>query len=183
MAFPEEYYIDIRGEQRGPYSFPQLKRMYDTNLIPEEALYWQDGLEHWQPVADLCGVQRRDRLRLWRQLRGVGLAALVIGALATGYCAPIVREGWREMDEQGYTAKAAYWRARGFVRSQAKDQGASVVFDAFSAPGVTLQGGTAASVTLPGTLYPASGPAVHTTWKVSMVYRPERREWTLPQTK
>lgn len=183
MAFSEEYYIDVRGEQKGPYTYPQLKRMYDTNLIPEEALYWQDGLEHWQPVADLCGVQKRERLQLLRRLRFVALAVVVVGAMLMGYCTPILREGWREMDERDATAEGAYWRARGFVREEVKSEGGSVAFDPFSAANVALTGGTAASVVLPGTIFPRSGPSARITWKVAMLYRRDAREWVLPPSR
>jgi len=59
LAFSEEYFIHVQGEQKGPYTFPQLKRLYEKNLIPEETLYWRDGMEQLEPVSDLCGKRRR----------------------------------------------------------------------------------------------------------------------------
>lgn len=180
MAFSEEFYVDIRGEQRGPYTFPQVKRMYENNLIPEEALYWQDGMEHWLSVADLCGSQRRERLRRWRNIRFVGMVCIGAAALLIGYCAPILKDGWREMDERDYTTEAAYWKARGFVREDLKAHGANVAFGGQETAGVTLTGGTAATVVLPGTCYPMEGSSSKMTWKVSMEYNGARREWKLP---
>ena len=179
MAFSEEYFIHVQGEQKGPYTFPQLKRLYETNLIPEETLYWQEGMEQLQPVSDLCGVTRRVRLQRMKRLRLIGMALVGVVALAAAYCAPVLKDGWREMNERDCTPEGAYWKARGFVREDVKTQDASVAFEPYRAATVTLSG-TEATVILPGMLFGKEGAASKMTWKVGMRYDLSRREWRLP---
>ncbi|MGA3169820.1 MAG: DUF4339 domain-containing protein [Chthoniobacteraceae bacterium] len=179
MAFSEEYFIRVEGEQRGPYTFPQLKRLYDTNLIPEETLYWRDGMEQWEAVSDLCGKKRRSRLRHLKQLRVTGavLAASVVLALA--YCAPVLEQGWRELNDHDQTAEGAYWRARGYVRAGFKTQDVSVAFEPFNAGNVTMTG-TEATVILPGKVFAKDGSGKSQAWRVVMMYDGTRKEWVLP---
>jgi hypothetical protein len=179
MAFSEEYLIRVQGEQKGPYTFPQLKRMYETSLIPEETLYWQDGMEQWQAVSDLCGPSRRDRARRVRQLRVMGTLAVGMVAAVIAYCAPVLKDGWREMNDRDATPQGAYWRARGLVREEVKGQDASVAFEPYDAASVALAG-TNATVILPGTLYGKDGTGSKMKWQVGIEYDAERREWRLP---
>jgi hypothetical protein len=179
VAFSEEYLIHVQGEQKGPYTFPQLKRLYETSLIPEETLYWQEGMEQWQPVSDLCGPSRRERSRHLRELRVTGIVLVAAVALLTAYCAPVLKDGWREMNDRDRTQEGAYWKARGFVREQVKTQDASVAFDPYPAAAVALTG-TTATVTLPGTLFGKDGTGSKMKWQVTMQYDVERREWRLP---
>jgi hypothetical protein len=180
VAFNEVYFIHVQGEQKGPYTFPQLKRMYETNLIPEETLYWQDGMEQSQPVSDLCGERRQNRLRHLKQLRVLGAVLVVVVALAVAYCAPVLKDGWREVNDRDQTQEGAYWKARGFVREEVKQQDASVAFEPYKAATVTLTG-TGAAVVLPGTLFGKDGGAAKKAWKVVMRYDTQRREWRLPR--
>ena len=179
MAFSEEYFINVNGEQKGPYTFPQLKRLYETDLIPEETMYWQDGREEWLAVAELCGARRRDRLRLLKQLRVAGIALVATVTVVLGYCGPVLKDGWREMNDRDQTAPGAYWRARGFVREDVKKTDGSVAFEAYDPKGVALSG-TAATVTLPGTLYGKDGEGKKMTWVVKLDFDAGKREWVLP---
>ncbi len=179
MAFSEEYFIHVQGEQKGPYTFPQLKRLYETSLIPEETLYWRDGMEHLEAVSDLCGAKKRGRLRHLKQLRVTG-AVLVAGvALVTAYCAPVLKDGWRELNDHDRTPEGAYWKARGFVREDVKNQDANVAFGPFQSATVSLSG-TEATVILPGTFFAKDGTGSKRTWKVAIGYDEARREWRLP---
>lgn len=178
MAFSEEYFIHLEGEQKGPYTFPQLKRLYDNNLIPEETLYWCDGMEQLQPVSELCGAQRRSRMRRLRQLRLVGGIVVLGVALVTAYCAPVLRQGWREMNDRDENEEGAYWRARGFVREELKEEDESVAFRSYRAASVTLSGSDA-TVILPSTLFEKDGSRQEKTWKVQLRYDASGREWRL----
>ena len=179
MAFSEEYFINVLGEQKGPYTFPQLKRMYEMNLIPEETSYWQDGMEQWESVADLCGEKQRDKLRHLKQLKIAGLALVATMVMAMAYCAPMLKDGWREMNDRDQTQEGAYWKARGFVREDVKKEEASVAFDPYQPAGISLSG-TNATVILPGMLFGKDGRGTKMTWKVVMGYDREKREWRLP---
>ena len=172
MAFNEEYFIHIQGEQKGPYTFPQLKRMYEGALIPEETLYWRDGMEQLEPVSDLCGARKRGSLGRLRHLRLTAIVVLIAATVVAAYFAPMLREGWREMNDRDQTQEAAYWRARGFVRESIRNHGESVVFDPYPAASVTLSG-TNATVILPGTVLEKG----KTTWRVAMQYDIPTREW------
>ena len=182
MAYSEEYFIHVQGLQKGPYTFPQLKRLYDTNLIPEETLYWRDGMEQLEPVSDLCGAGRRERLRHLKQLRVTGALLVAAVALATAYCAPVLKDGWREMNDRDQTPEGAYWKARGFVREDVKKQGASVAFEPYQAATVALTG-TVAAVVLQGTLFGTDGTGIKRNWRVAIQYDGEQREWLLPAGK
>ncbi len=47
------YLIERGGEQRGPYSLPQLKQMWATGAVTVDSNYWTEGMAQWGPVADL----------------------------------------------------------------------------------------------------------------------------------
>jgi len=179
VSFSEEYFIHVQGKQKGPYTFPQLKRLYDNNLIPEETLYWQDGMEQLQPVSDLCGVRRQDRMRHLRQVRVTGMVLVAGVVLVIAYCAPVLKDGWREMNDREQTQEGAYWRARGFVREEVKKQDGSVAFEPYKAASVAITG-TEATVVLPGTLFGTDGAEKKMTWKVAVRYDAGRKEWRLP---
>ena len=59
MISPEVYYLHIQGEQRGPYTIPQIDHLLNSGLIAEETLYWREGLEQWQPVTSLVSLRRK----------------------------------------------------------------------------------------------------------------------------
>ncbi len=178
MAFSEEYFIHVLGEQKGPYTYPQLKRLYEKNFIPEETLYWKDGMEQWEAVSDLCGAGRRERQRRLRQLRITGVVVVAVVALATAYCAPVLKDGWREMNDRDWTQEGAYWKARGYVREEVRKQDGSVAFEPNERATVTLTG-TEATVILQGILFGNKGPGSRMTWKVVLEYDAQRREWRL----
>ena len=179
MAFSEEYFIKVLGEQKGPYTFPQLKRMYEMNLIPEETFYWQDGMEQWEAVSDLCGAEVRKHKRRLRQLRVTGIVLVLTLAVLTAYCEPVLKDGWREMNDRDETSQGAYWKARGFVREEVKKQDASVAFQPYQAAAAVLTG-TDATVILPGVLFAKNGTGSNMTWKVALQYDQDRKEWELP---
>lgn len=179
MAFSEEYFIHVQGEQKGPYTFPQLKRLYETNLIPEETLYWRDGMEQLEPVSDLCGARRGSRLRHFKQLRVTGIVLVAGLTLVIAYCAPMLKDGWREMNDRDPARWGAYWRARGFVREEVKQQEESVAFEPYAAASIALTG-TEATVILPSMLFGKDGAGQKKTWKVIMRYDTARSDWRLP---
>jgi len=111
------------------------------------------------------------------RVTGVVLAASV--ALALAYCAPVLEQGWRELNDPSQTAEGAYWRARGYVRAEFKTQDVSVAFEPFSAANVTLTG-TEATVILPGKLFGKDGTGKKQMWRVVIMYDGTRKEWMLP---
>ena len=178
MAYTEEFFIHIEGEEKGPYTFPQLKRLYEKNLIPEETLYWCDGMEQLEPVSELCGKRKANHLRHLRQVRVSAvlmLGACIIMAVLWG---PMLKDGWREMNDRDRTPEGAYWRARGFLREEVKRRDESVAFEGYKAGSVTFDG-TGATVILPGTVFGKDNAGKPTTWKVELVYDAGKNEWRL----
>src|SRR6478752_1600484 len=113
MISPEIFYLHIHGEQRGPYTIPQIDHLLNSGLIAEETLYWREGLEQWQPVTSL--VKLRRRANPWLK-RLIILGILAVFLLLGQFFGSTALLGWREASQHDYTAQAAYWRARGVVR-------------------------------------------------------------------
>lgn len=172
----EVFYLHINGEQRGPYTVRHIDHLLNSGLINEDALFWREGLEQWQPVTEL--VVRRQPKNHWGK-RLVALAvALVIGLLLLRVFLPITLEGWREINQHEFTKKAAYWRARGVVRAQCVPPGALVSFAKLPQAAVHLQDGDGARVVLRGELSGPSGPIRPTSWQVDLHYDKARSEWS-----
>src|SRR5262245_10137375 len=55
MASPasqsRQYYIGIGGEQQGPFSEADVARKIQSGEIPQDAMYWHEGMSDWKPVA------------------------------------------------------------------------------------------------------------------------------------
>lgn len=172
----EVFYLHINGEQRGPYTVKHVDHLLNSGLINEDALFWREGLEQWQPVTDL--VARRRPKKRWRKAVLVLVVIFLIGLLFTRLFLPITVEGWREINQREFTPKAAYWRARGTVRSQCVSHGTLVSFGRFGEATVDLQDGDGARVLLPGELTWPGGPTRTATWQVDLHYDKTRAEWS-----
>src|SRR5207302_5463583 len=111
MAYSAEYYIRLQGEQKGPYTFSELQRLYDKKLISAETSYWRDGMEHWEILSELCGAPVETRWRKVRQHQMLTFMALIILAGVGAYLTPVLIAGWREVNQHEFTTQGAYWRA------------------------------------------------------------------------
>ena len=174
MISPEIFYLHLDGEQRGPYTIPQIDHMLNSGFIAEETLYWREGLDQWQPVTSL--VKLRKRANPWLKRIIIFGFVLVIGFFAQ-FFGSIALLGWREASQHEYTAPAAYWRARGVVRGSALSPGAVVEFADFSPALVELQPTQAATVRLEGEIVEHPGQSRKMVWSVHMQYDPKAREW------
>ena len=180
MAFPEHFYIRVQeGQQQGPYNYPQLKRLYDRDLIPKEALYWQEGMEEWKSITDLCGAPMQERRRRLRIRRLLIALLLVCVAACAAYLAPIIREGWKETNEHSYSREAAYWKARSYVREELRRSHSIVTFQRFDPKAVELTKESTATVTLTGSVFGPNGSSTQTAWRVSLRFNRVGREWHL----
>src|SRR5688572_13410315 len=175
MISPEIFYLHIQGEQRGPYTIPQIDHLLNSGLIAVETLYWREGLDQWQPVTNL--VRLRRKANPWvRPLVGLGVA-LVVGAVLY-FFGSIAVIGWQETNQHEYTERAAYWRARSIVRGSALPEGAIVQFRSFATAQVDLQPPHAAVVTVRGEVTLRADESRRMTWSVPMSFDDEAREWT-----
>jgi len=174
MISPEIFYLHIHGEQRGPYTAPQIDHLLNSGLIAEETLYWREGLEQWQPVTSLVKL-RRPKNPWVKPLTILGLV-LVLGAVGQ-FFGSVALLGWREANQHEYTEQGAYWRARSVVRSGGLPDGAIVQFHGFSKAHVELQRPLAASVVLEGDVTLNSGETHVTVWSVPMTFDSKNAEW------
>lgn len=176
MDTGEEYYIHLQGEQKGPFTLSQIKSMYDRQFIPEETLYWQDSMEQWRHVSDLCGPPAW-QLRQRRWVRpATALVVLMVLAVLLKLFLPITLDAWRESTQRAYTEEAAYWKARDYVRHGLRESADYVRFDPFDETRSTLEGENGAVVRLSGET--ATGKRLaRRRWKVLLRYNPQNRDW------
>lgn len=181
MSFSEQFYIRVQeAQQQGPYSYPQLKRLYDRDLISRDAVYWQEGMEEWQPITELCGVPMLERRRT-RIRRIFAALAVVSTAACAAYLAPMIREGWKETNEHEFSREAAYWKARSYVREELRKSHATVTFGKFDPAAIELANGTDATVTLGGAVFGSDGHVMQTAWRVTLRFNPVSKEWHLAE--
>lgn len=46
-------YLQVQGEQRGPYARCQIDAMWNSGVITLDALYWYDGMSDWEAISNL----------------------------------------------------------------------------------------------------------------------------------
>ena len=175
MPSREAFYLHLSGEQRGPYTVPQIDHLLHSGLIGEETLYWREGLEQWTPVTDLVALRKRPNP--WKRLI-LPAAILVPVLLLLGLFGPPLVDAWREATAQSFTVEDAYWRARDAVRHQGTPAGSVVTFERFKTAGVELLQGHRARVVLRGQIAPGDGAARNVTWRVQLPYDAEKGEWS-----
>lgn len=175
MRSPEVFYLHIQGEQRGPYTIPQIDHLLNSGLIAEETLYWREGLDQWQPVTSL--VRLRRKANPWRKPL-VTLAILVVVAALLQFFGSVILIGWRETNQHDFTERAAYWRARSIVRNGALPEGALVQFEGFAEDEVELQPPAQAEVQLQGEVTLRNGETYEASWNVPMQFDAQAREWS-----
>jgi hypothetical protein len=175
MISPEVFYVHVQGEQRGPYTIPQIDHMLNSGLIAMETLYWREGMEQWHPVTELVVVRRL--ANPWIK-PGIALAVLLVGAVLVRMFGPITLEGWRETNQHAYTAPAAYWRARDVVRNGALPKGSVVTFGGFPTAQVALVPPGGALVLVRGEVLESGGQTRSRAWRVPMKFDAKARDWT-----
>jgi hypothetical protein len=175
MISPEVFYLHIQGEQRGPYTIPQIDHLLNSGLIAEETLYWREGLDQWQPVTSL--VRLRRKANPWvKPLITLGIVVIVAAILQ--FFGSIALIGWRETNQHDYTARAAYWRARSVVRNEGLPAGAIVLFQGYSKAKVEMKPPQSATVLLRGEVTSREGVSHATVWSVPMTFDLKDREWS-----
>ncbi len=175
MISPEVFYLHIQGEQRGPYTIPQIDHLLNSGLIAEETLYWREGLEQWQPVTSLVKLRRAGNP--WgKRLLYAGIAVVSLAILQ--FFGSIVVIGWRETNQHEYTARAAYWRARGVVRGGGFPEGTTVQFHGEVTARVSMDQPQSATVVLEGDMTLPTGEIRPITWNVPMNFDSKNGEWT-----
>lgn len=173
MKSEEGYYIKINGDQKGPYTLAHIRHLYSAGFIDPETEYWHEQLEQWQQIGPLCEAlkakpekpARWPKAILWLVLAGL------LSVLAY-ICVPVLIMGWKEANQGGSTPRAAYWRARFFVREQTKPQPTLLRFAPYSKDAVRLQENRATVV-----LRTARGTVPQQSWSVTLIYDPLVERW------
>ena len=173
---PEVFYIQVEGNQRGPYTVSQIDHLLNSNLITTDAQYWREGMEGWYPVTELVVLRKRTRRWLIPAiLAGLAIATL-LGAQILG---PTIMLGWRETAQYEFTPHAAYWRARDMVRQKLLPLNAVVTFMGEKSSRVELQPeASRATVWLTGEVVNSTGKPMRRQWRVEMLFHRTAKEWT-----
>lgn len=174
MNSPEVFYLHINGEQRGPYTIRHIDHLLNCGLINEDALFWREGLEQWQPVTQLV-VRRHVRKSWGRPATAIGIVLAL--AVVVRVFGPITVEGWREANQSEFTKDAAYWRARDIVRNERVAKGALVDFEHLESAKVELQSADAATVWIRGSATDAQGNWRPALWQIHLRYDSKHKEW------
>lgn len=51
-----QHYVQIEGEQRGPYTIDQLRHMWRSGSLTRETPHLMDGYDEWQPLSFIADV-------------------------------------------------------------------------------------------------------------------------------
>jgi hypothetical protein len=176
MKSHEAFYVNVQGEQKGPYTLRHLDHLLNSGLIPVDTTYWTEGMENWQPLTDL--VQLRDHPRSWKRLFIVGGILMVLGGFLA-FFGPTIADGWREGSQRNFTAEGAYWSARGAVRTSDVVAGGVVHFAPFKDARITLTQPAGATVLLRGEVIGgAMSSKAPTTWSVKLSFNSLRADWS-----
>ena len=46
-------YLAVDGVQSGPFTLSQILQMFSQGTVPEQAYYWQEGMEDWRSAEEL----------------------------------------------------------------------------------------------------------------------------------
>lgn len=52
----EWFYLDENRNQMGPYSFSNLRKMWDQGKLNAKTFVWSDGMDGWKKVDELSGL-------------------------------------------------------------------------------------------------------------------------------
>jgi hypothetical protein len=174
MNSREAFYVHVHGEQLGPYTLRHLDHLIHSGLLSAETLYWTEGLDQWQPVTDLIPVRKARR----RWVRLAIAFAILLPFLGLGvFLGPPIVDGWREQTQHEFTEEAAYWAARGVVRSFLAEK-ATPVFHPFSEARVQFPDSAKALVHLSGQLVTGERAGQETSWTVRLTFDHQSREWS-----
>src|SRR5215218_2759722 len=171
MNTREAFYVHVHGEQLGPYTIRHLDHLIHSGLLSTETLYWTEGLEQWQPVTDLIPA-RKVRRRWIIRLAIAFVVLLPFLGLGLFLRRPII-DGWREQTQHEFNEEAAYWAARGVVRSYLAEKASTPAFQPFSQAKVQFPDGTHAVVHLSGQLLAGEREGQETSWTVRLRFDPE----------
>ncbi len=174
MNSREAFYVHVHGEQLGPYTLRHLDHLIHSGLLSAETLYWTEGLDQWQPITTLVPVRKEPR----RWLRLGIAAAVLLPLIGLGlFFGPPLIDGWREQTQHEFTQEAAYWAARGVVRSFLADK-ATPVFEPLEGAQIQFPEPNRAIVNLSGKLVAGERAGLETSWTVRLSFDPEGREWS-----
>lgn len=171
---PEVFFLHIQGEQRGPYTIPQIDHLLNSGLIQEDAMFWREGLEQWQPVTNL--VAKRKPVKRWIK-PAIAAGILVVLAIPAQLFLPVIKDGWKESSQTAYTESAAYWRSRDFIRRRAVPKGDIIEFAPFKNCRAELTPPDKATAWVKGTIIDSKGRSQPGEWEVELEFDARSKGW------
>ena len=52
----EPYWVTVGGKQMGSCRLSQLQDMWQVGAITEDAYYFQEGYDHWEPISQIADL-------------------------------------------------------------------------------------------------------------------------------
>ncbi len=49
----DEWYITYSGQQHGPFTLDRVKQQIQSGQLPEDVLFWKDGMTDWMPTSSI----------------------------------------------------------------------------------------------------------------------------------
>ncbi len=171
----ERYFLYVDGVQRGPYTVSHIGHMVNSGIVHSSAMFWCEGLEQWQPVTQLI-VPKHEQKRRRLSVSAWFLAALGCVLILLWLAFPTLKEGWREQHQVEQSPLAAYWSARGMVRSHV-GWFTALRFREFNSECVALTADGHASVTLEAEVSRGGAAERVGRWQVDLRYDKRMQVW------
>jgi hypothetical protein len=169
----EVFFLYLNGAQKGPYTVDQVNHLHRCGLVDDETPFWREGLPKWQPLRILLDRKPSPYRWIFVVIGGVLLLGLALFFRLFG---GITADAWREMSQTEFTEEAAYYAARGMVRTKLVDSGL-VEFSNRARAEVKLGPGNNAVVTLVGKTRTTNGSTQEGRWRVVLHFSRDRSEW------
>ncbi|NBV85223.1 MAG: DUF4339 domain-containing protein [Verrucomicrobia bacterium] len=171
----ERYFLYVDGVQKGPYTVGHIGHMVNSGIVHSSAMFWCEGLEQWQPVTQLIVPKHEEKRR--RLNVSAWILAVVLGGLLLFWLAfPTLQEGWREQHQIEQSPLAAYWSARGMVRSHV-GWFTGLRFREFNPECVTITADGHASVVLEAEVSRGSSAERLGRWEVGLRFDKRLQAW------
>ena len=89
------YFLALDGKQAGPFSLEQLRAGWKNGTYPPDSLYWQEGMNDWQPLESMRSALEQAPpvpaapapmiiAGFWRRLAAFLIDVLLIGIVGFG---------------------------------------------------------------------------------------------------
>ncbi|MDP6506284.1 MAG: DUF4339 domain-containing protein, partial [Planctomycetota bacterium] len=60
----DEWYITYSGQQHGPFTLDSVRQQIQSGQLPEDVLFWKDGMTDWMPSSSIPDLHSAPRAAL-----------------------------------------------------------------------------------------------------------------------